>query len=209
MLLSKDQILQSDRLYRTTLINSLAGYKTPVLVGTTNGAGQNNLALFNSLMHIGANPPLLGLLSRPATVPRHTLENILHTKVFTINLFSTKYIENAHHTAAKFPADQSEFEAAHWTPEFHADFQAPFVKEAVIKIALSLEEHHTLKSNQTVLLVGAVNYLSIPDHAVTEEGWVRMDLLNIPAVQGLENYLSVEHLFQLDHPSIHAWPCKK
>lgn len=209
MRLNKEEILHKDRHYRTALINTLAGYKTPVLIGTCNPQGIPNLALFNSLLHVGANPPLLGILSRPASVPRHTLTNILNTGFFTINFFSSDKIENAHQTAAKYPIDQSEFETCGWTPEYLSDCKAPFVQEAVIKIGLTLEEHVTLRSNQTVLIVGAVQTILLPDDALTEQGSVRLDHLDIPVVKGLDTYLQAQEIYSLSHPSLNAWPSRK
>ena len=42
---------------RIALINSLSGFKSLNLIGTINNQGQTNLAIFNSVVHIGANPP--------------------------------------------------------------------------------------------------------------------------------------------------------
>lgn len=49
-------------------------------MGTVNKIGHTNLAIFNSVIHIGANPPLMGFISRPNSGERHTLENIQETK---------------------------------------------------------------------------------------------------------------------------------
>ncbi|MFN6039875.1 MAG: flavin oxidoreductase, partial [Bacteroidota bacterium] len=69
-------ILSFEQRYRATFINSIGGFKSVALIGTKNSSGQTNLAIFNSLVHIGANPPLLGFIVRPDSVERHTLENI-------------------------------------------------------------------------------------------------------------------------------------
>jgi len=66
-----------EKMFRATFMNSLGGFKSVVLLGTCNSQGQENLAIFNSLFHIGANPALCGIIVRPSEVPRHTLNNIL------------------------------------------------------------------------------------------------------------------------------------
>ncbi|MFH6951027.1 hypothetical protein ACHRV6_21215 [Flavobacterium sp. FlaQc-51] len=38
------------------LINSLGGFKSVTLVGTSDAQGNTNLSIFNSFFHIGANP---------------------------------------------------------------------------------------------------------------------------------------------------------
>jgi flavin reductase (DIM6/NTAB) family NADH-FMN oxidoreductase RutF len=60
MILTKENIEQLEQRYRTAFINSLAGFRQAVLVGTKSKDGNSNLAIFNSLMHLGAQPALYG-----------------------------------------------------------------------------------------------------------------------------------------------------
>ncbi|NDB80030.1 flavin oxidoreductase, partial [archaeon] len=71
--IDRESIDSMDKRYRTQLINSLWGVRPAVLVSTIDKKGNSNLAIFNSLMHIGAHPPLVGLIFRPDSVDRHTL----------------------------------------------------------------------------------------------------------------------------------------
>ena len=61
MILNKEDIAQLEQRYRTAFVNSLAGFRQAVLVGSKSVAGHENLAIFNSLIHLGANPALFGL----------------------------------------------------------------------------------------------------------------------------------------------------
>ena len=85
MLITKENILDFEKLYRTNLTNSLSGFKSANLIGTISKEGKTNLAIFNSVIHVGANPPLMGLLMRPVSDERHTYTNIKETNHFTIN----------------------------------------------------------------------------------------------------------------------------
>jgi flavin reductase (DIM6/NTAB) family NADH-FMN oxidoreductase RutF len=76
---SSSDIMSFEKRYRAAFINSLGGFKSVCLIGTINNIKQSNLAIFNSIVHIGANPPLIGFVVRPDSVERHTLENILET----------------------------------------------------------------------------------------------------------------------------------
>ena len=80
-----DDLMNMEQRKRANLINSIGGFKSVCLIGTTNNENQNNLAIFNSIVHIGANPPLIGFFVRPDSVERHTLANILNTEYYTIN----------------------------------------------------------------------------------------------------------------------------
>ncbi len=172
---------------RATLINKVAGYKTANLIGTRSAAGVANLALFNSVVHIGANPPFLGFILRPATVPRHTYENLRETGCYTINQVTSEIHKQAHCASGKFPPETSEFEACGLTPLYTEDFQAPYVAESAIKIGLMFEEEHLL-CNGTRLIVGRVHHLYLPENAMASDGDVALEELDTVAIGGLDTY---------------------
>jgi hypothetical protein len=70
-----------DKLARVQFATSLPGVKPVCLVGTRNAAGIGNLAPFSSVVHLGSNPALLGMMTRPDVVERHTLANILDSRL--------------------------------------------------------------------------------------------------------------------------------
>ncbi|MEO8762599.1 MAG: flavin reductase, partial [Bacteroidia bacterium] len=108
-------ILGFEQRYRATFINSLGGFKSLALIGTRGSNGTTNLATFNSLFHIGANPPLFGFIIRPDSVERHTLNNIYETGSLTINHVSEGFYMAAHQTSARYDSSISEFSATKLT----------------------------------------------------------------------------------------------
>ena len=84
-----ESIAGLDERFRRNLINSLHGVRPALLVGTTSATGTDNLAVFSQVLHIGANPPLTGILFRPDSVERHTLTNIRNNGAFTLNTATT------------------------------------------------------------------------------------------------------------------------
>ncbi|MFT6737257.1 MAG: flavin reductase (DIM6/NTAB) family NADH-FMN oxidoreductase RutF, partial [Kangiellaceae bacterium] len=66
-------ILDLPQRTRANFINSLSGFKSANLIGTQSIEGVNNLSMVSSVFHVGANPPLIGMLIRPHTVKRDTL----------------------------------------------------------------------------------------------------------------------------------------
>ena len=105
--ISGNDLKNLDKRYRTTLINSLAGIRQVALVGTMDRSRQSNLSIINSVIHLGAEPSLFGYISRPHSVERHTLENILETKHYTFNFVTQHFIKNAQRTSACYSKDQS------------------------------------------------------------------------------------------------------
>ena len=50
--INAEDINNFEQRYRATLINSLGGFKSLVLIGTRNKEGKSNLAIFNSFFHL-------------------------------------------------------------------------------------------------------------------------------------------------------------
>jgi flavin reductase (DIM6/NTAB) family NADH-FMN oxidoreductase RutF len=114
-----------DRRVRANFINSLSGHKSANLVATKGLLGVENIAMISSAFHVGANPPLLGLIMRPHTVARHTLQNMKDTGVFTVNHVHEGMLAQAHQCSANYPADQSEFSACGLSAYYSDNFAAP------------------------------------------------------------------------------------
>jgi len=196
---TKVDILELEKFYRRNLINSLLGFKPALLIGTSNNEGQQNLALFSQVFHVGATPPLIGVLFRPDSVDRHTLNNIRETGVFTINQVKKGMEEQAHQTSARYANHVSEFEAVGLSPELSGDFIAPFVKESVLKIACSFVQENVLEVNGTIMIIGAIEWIEIDENAVMVDGFVdHVALQNLCAV-GLDAYYEPQKLVRFTY----------
>jgi len=173
--------------FQVNFINSLSGFKSANLIGTSSKEHITNLAIVSSVVHLGANPPLMAYINRPASVARHTLDNIITTGEFTINHVNTEIIEQAHQTSARYPKGESEFIATGLTSTFIDGFSAPFVDQSRCKIGLTYVEHHTLL-NGTVMVIGEITQALISDQAVGEDGLIDIESLGTVVVSGLDTY---------------------
>lgn len=194
---SKDSILESDSFFRRNLINCLAGYKSLNLIGTQNGQGKTNLAPFSQVFHIGASPPLVGILVRPHTVTRDTLENILETGYFTLNQVTPEFYKEAHWTSARW--EGSEFEGTGLQPQFFENFPAPFVEGSPVMLGCSLVETQTLKINQTILVIGSIDHIFVEDSGLRKDGSLDLNVLKTVTVSGLDEYHVGERLARLSY----------
>ena len=185
---SKENIDALATRYKNNLINSISGYKSANLIGTKNKAGNTNLAVFNSVVHLGSNPALLGFILRPTTVPRHSYQNIKETGVFTINHINQEQIEGAHHSSAKYAENISEFDQTNLEAEYKADCLAPFVKGAPVQIACRYVNDYLIKENDTLLVVGAIEHLFIQEEMLLEDGYVQLDKGEVVTVNGIDGY---------------------
>ncbi len=181
-------ILNLEQRYRANLINGIGGYKPAALIGTCTADGRTNLAIFNSIIHIGAHPPLIGFLLRPTTVARHTYNNIKQTGFYTINHVSKTMTERAHYTAAKFNEDQSEFEYCNLAASYLDEFKAPYVDESVIKIGVSYHAEVPVEANGTLLIIGKIEHIYAPKSALADNGNVYLCEAESMVTTGLDAY---------------------
>ncbi len=197
MIIRKEAIEHYEKLYRTTFINSLAGFRQAVLVGTRSEDGYANLAIFNSLIHLGANPALFGLMSRPGTVQRDTLQNILETGAYTLNYIPASYYKQAHQTSARYDRNISEFVKTGFHEVYQPGFAAPFVEESPVKIAMKFEEKVDIPISGTVLLIGSILQVELDNSMVNPEGFVELSAGEIVISQGLDAYFISQELGRL------------
>ncbi|MBB1396157.1 flavin reductase family protein [Pseudoalteromonas sp. SG44-8] len=194
-----DAISQLDKHYRTHLINSLSGFKSANLIGTQDSAGNTNLAIVSSVIHLGAHPPLVGMIMRPHSVPRHTFENILATGVYTINQVNSEIVEQAHQTSARYDKNESEFDATGLTTEYLANFSAPFVAQSRLKYAVKFVEHQHLAVNGTELVIGEIIDLHVEDSAILEDGFIDLESINTVTISGLDSYHKTHAITRLPY----------
>lgn len=188
--LTATDIAGFEKIYRLNLVNGLPGFKPANLVGTAAPDGRTNLAVFSSALHLGSDPALLGIVTRPTTVPRHTYANLKASGCYTLNHVPVALAAPAHYTSANFPDDVSEFDECGFTAAFRDDFPAPYVAESPLSIGLRLlEEHHI--SNGTVLLVGTVEHVYVPEKGLREDGTLDLAALATACISGLDGYHAV------------------
>jgi flavin reductase (DIM6/NTAB) family NADH-FMN oxidoreductase RutF len=196
---TKDRIDALETRTRAHFINSLSGFKSANLIGTQDIQGNTNLSIVSSVIHLGANPPLVGMIIRPNSVARHTFENILQTGFYTINQVNQSIYTQAHQTSARYDRDESEFDATGLTAEYLMGFKAPFVKESRLKYSVKLAEHQHLAINGTEFVIGEIVDVYVEDSAVEADGFIDLDTIETVAITGLDSYHTTAKLARLPY----------
>ena len=197
--LSNAQIMDMEQRKRAQLINSISGFRSVALIGTTDTKGQTNLAIFSSIIHIGSNPPLLSFIMRPDSVERHTLTNILETGFYTINHINAGIYEKAHQTSARYPKSVSEFEATGLTPLFKNGFLAPFVAESNIQIGMEFKERINISINQTSMIIGEIKFVHYPTNCLLDDGFLDIEKAGTITSSGVDSYHTTQLLQKLEY----------
>ena len=199
MLISPAELNSYDRFYRANLINSLSGFKSASLIGTKSETGVSNLAIFSNIVHLGADPALIGFVNRPREAAPHTLKNIEATGFYSINHIHTDWIEQAHQTSAKYAEEISEFDACGFEEEYLNDFLAPFVKESAIKYGMKLIEVIPIKHNNTFFVIGEVVMIEVQKEVITEDGFIEIEKANSCCSLGIDGYYKAEKIMRLPY----------
>ncbi|CAI8301009.1 MAG: Uncharacterised protein [Flavobacterium sp. SCGC AAA160-P02] len=201
---SRDQINNLDKITRINLINSCTGYKSANLIGTISKKGITNVAIFSSVTHLGSNPPTLGFILRPTSVPRDTYKNIKESGVFTINHVYENIIKDAHHTSAKYKEEISEFDITNLEPEFHHPCIAPFVKGSPIQIEMMFIDEYLIKSNNVIHVIGEIKNIYVKDELIEKDGFINLLKAKTAAINGLDAYVIAKSItrFEYQRPKV-------
>ena len=184
---------------RARAMNSLSGFKSATLVGTSDTDGVNNLSIVSSVVHLGSSPAQMGVVLRPPGADAHTYKNIKATGQCTFSHVHADWLEKAHQCSARYPADVSEFEEVGLTPykktmeEGRTAWKAPAVAEASIRMGLTLVEDIALP-NGCRFLVLAVEWAQVEGTAWRGDGYLDIAQAGTVTISGLDGYHRAESL---------------
>lgn len=194
-----NQILQLEKQKRVHLINSLGGFKSVALVGTSDENKNTNLSIFSSFFHLGANPPLIGMIFRPSPPERDTMRNILDTGFYTINHINEFIFKKAHQTSARYDRGVSEFDATGLNSEYKNEFFAPFVAESKVQLGIEFKQKIDISINNTTMIVGEIVQIYIPENCMQEDGFIDIEKANTITCSGLDSYHKTKQLDRLSY----------
>jgi len=196
---TSEALIQLEKHERAHLINSLGGFKSLALVGTTDTNGNTNLAVFSSVFHVGANPPLMGLIFRPSPPERNTFSNIIETGYYTINHVNESIYKQAHQTSARYDKEVSEFEITGLNEEYKDHFLSPYVAQSKIQLGIEFKEKIDITSNNTTLVIGEIKHIYVPQDCIAPDGFVDIEKANTVTCSGLDSYHKTIKLDRLSY----------
>jgi flavin reductase (DIM6/NTAB) family NADH-FMN oxidoreductase RutF len=200
--ITASDLIQMEQRKRAHLINSVGGFKSVCLIGSVDLLGQTNLAIFSSIVHIGANPPLISFIMRPDSVERHTLSNILETGSYTINHLNASIYKQAHQTSARYPKEIAEFDATGLSTEYKANCNAPFVKESNVQLELEFKQRIDLTINNTIMIIGEIKNIYFPYDCMQEDGFLDIEKAGTITCSGLDSYHLSKSLARLPYAKV-------
>ena len=196
------EINEWSRLFRGNFVNCLSGYKPASLIATANSDRKPNVAVFSNIVHIGADPAIIGFINRPREAAPHTIANIESTGCYTINHIHPEIVQRAHQTSAKYDLGVDEFKAVGLTAEYKEGIYAPFVLESKVKYAMELLEVIPIKHNNTFFVIGKLNEVWMEDGILLEDGYLDLEKGNSMVSLGIDGYYETKRHSRLPYAKV-------
>jgi flavin reductase (DIM6/NTAB) family NADH-FMN oxidoreductase RutF len=196
---SIEEIQTWERFYRANFINCLTGFKPVSLIGSISKSGVPNLSVVSSIVHLGADPALIGYINRPIAAAPDTITNIKETNCYTINHIQEQFLTKAHQCSAKYLPDVNEFEKVGLNASYEVGIIAPFVKEALVKYEMELVEIIPIQYNQTFFVIGQLKSVFLDESILSDDGFLDLTAAGSIVSLGLDGYAKAAMITRLPY----------
>ncbi|THF52911.1 flavin reductase family protein [Flavobacterium supellecticarium] len=163
--------------------------------------GAVNLAPFSFFNAVGEDPPhVMFSTVRPNNTNKDTLNNVLETGEFVVNLVTEDLVEKMNLTSASVPPDQNEFELAQLTPAPSLVVKAPRVLESPVAMECKVVHHYSLEDHQhggATILIGRVVMFHIDEAILSDNYRINMDVYRPVARLAGSNYSKLGEIFSI------------
>lgn len=191
-------------LEQKSIYKLLTGIVIPRPIGWISSISEDgipNLAPFSYFNAVGDDPPhVMFAAGRGQNANKDTLNNVLATKQFVVNMVTEELTEQMNSTAQGIPTHESEFDLAGLTPIPSLKIKPPRVKESPITMECELVHHYTLEDNKfggSTILVGRIVMFHVAENVLLDD--FKIDLSTYKPVARLagSHYSKLGELFSV------------
>ena len=175
-------------------------------ISTVSEGGIPNLAPFSFFNAVGEDPPHV-MFSTVHTGNAHkdTLNNVLATGEFVVNMATEALAEAMNATSVNLPPEGNEFEYAGLTP-LPSVLVKPFrVKESPVHFECRMVHQYTLEGHKdggATIIIGRIVMFHIDDSVLTEDFKINPEMYRPIARLAGNNYATVGEIFSIKRPFI-------
>lgn len=163
--------------------------------------GNNNLAPFSYFNAVGEDPPhVMFSTVRGNDTNKDTLNNVLATQQFVVNLVTEELVEKMNKTAEAVAPDVDEFEIANLTPISSVKVKPMRVKESPIAFECQLVHHYFLedhKNGGACVLIGRVVMMHFEESVLLDDFKINMEAYKPVARLAGSNYAKIGEVFSV------------
>lgn len=182
----------------------LTGIVIPRPIGWISSISQDgiyNLAPFSYFNAVGDDPPhVMFSTMRGNDTNKDTLNNVLTTKQFVVNMVTEELVEQMNMTAQALPPNESEFDLAGLTPIASTLVKSPRVKESTIAMECELVHHYELENHKyggATILIGKVVLFHIDDNMLLPDFKINLETYKPVSRLAGSNYSKLGEIFSV------------
>ena len=163
--------------------------------------GINNLAPFSYFNLLGDDPPhVMFSTRRDNNKNKDTLNNVLTTKQFVVNLVTEDVVEAMNASSASVAPEVDEFEMVGVTPIPSEKIKPMRVKESKVQLECVLVHHYFLEEHQqggACVLIGRVLMIHIDDNILLDNYKINLETYKPVARLAGSNYSKIGEIFSI------------
>jgi len=171
-----------NELEHTSVYKLLTGTVIPRPIGWISSIsenGINNLAPFSYFNAVGDDPPhIMFSTGRGNNSNKDTLNNVLATKQFVVNMVTEELAEQMNITAQSVPSEIDEFELAGVTPIASHKIKPMRVKESPITFECELVHHYFLEDHKhggACVVIGRIVMMHFDDNVLLDNYKINLE----------------------------------
>lgn len=187
-----------------TLYKLLTGLVIPRPIGwisTKDENGINNLAPFSFFNVVGEDPPhIMFSTVRTGNKNKDTLNNVLATKEFVVNLVTEDLVEQMNLTSNNVTSDVDEFELANLTPIPSQTIKPMRVGEAKAHFECEMVHHYFLENHTNggaCVVIGKVKMIHVNEEILLDNFKINLETYKPVARLAGSNYSKLGEIFTI------------
>jgi flavin reductase (DIM6/NTAB) family NADH-FMN oxidoreductase RutF len=191
-------------LEQSAIYKLLTGIVIPRPIGwisTISEDGIHNLAPFSYFNAVGDDPPHVMFSTVHSNISnKDTLNNVLKTKQFVVNMVTEDLVEQMNMTSQPIPANESEFELAGLTPIESILVLPPRVKECKITMECEMVHHYKLENSKTggaTIVIGKIVLFHIDKSVLLDNYKINLETYKPIARLAGSNYSKLGDVFSI------------
>ncbi len=175
-------------------------------ISTISEHGIPNLAPFSFFNAVGEDPPhVMFSTVRSGNTNKDTLNNVLATKQFVVNMATEDLVEAINTTSVNLPPDGNEFDYAGLTAIPSVLVKAPRVAESPIHFECELVHHYSLEGHKdggATIMIGRIVMFHVHESVLLDDFKINREIYKpIARLEGA-NYAKLGEVFSIKRPFI-------
>jgi len=173
-------------------------------ISSVSADGIPNLAPFSFFNAVGEDPPhVMFSTVRTNNTNKDTLNNVLTTKQFVVNMVTEETVERMNMTSQVVAPEVNEFELAGLTPVPSVKVKPSRVAESPITMECELVHHYTLESHKhggATIIIGRIVMFHIDESVLLDDYKINLETYKPVARLAGANYSKLGEIFSFKRP---------